>query len=269
MIACAATPQLADLTAALAQQRPDEIVVVGTVPAGFELPTGMRLIAAAGLSAAAARNRGAAAVTADVVIFVDADVLPAAGWLAALTAAHVRQPTALISATLRLDGDGYWRRCDHRLAYAPILAGQHAVPRWLPAMSLLVPATLWRQLGGFDETYRGAAGEDLDFCRRAQRHGAALDVAADAGVQHNAARHRAADIWQHQHRFGVVQARLDGDDARRQRTARLMRRLRVLWPLIALGDAMVRQLRTPGGRPWDIIGLYWGRLAWYDGRYSG
>jgi GT2 family glycosyltransferase len=266
IIPCAASGRPARLAALLQQQQPapDTIVVVGRLPAGEPLPAGVQLLAADGLSAAAARNRGAAAVTADLLIFVDADVEPAAGWLAALTAAHAARPQALLSAVLELDGDSYWRRCDHRLAYAPILRGARQPPRWLPAMSLLVPQAVRQQLGGFDESYGGAAGEDIDYCRRARRAGIALGCVAAASIRHTAERHTRQALQQHQQRFGAVQRRLDAAAGRGRRwwSAAPLR-----WPA-ALLEAVWWHGRAAGGRPADLWGLLIGRLAWYRGYSS-
>lgn len=265
IVPCAATGRPGRLAALLQQQQPApvDIVVVGRLPAGEQLPAGVQLLAADGLSAAAARNRGAAAVTADTLIFVDADVEPVDGWLAALAAAHTQQPQALLSAALLLDGDSYWRRCDHRLSYAPILLGARQPPRWLPAMSLLVPRAVWRQLGGFDETYRGAAGEDIEFCRRARAAGIALACVPAAQIRHTAERHTRQALQQHQYGFGAAQRRLDAAAGRRLRW-----RAAPLSRLIAVIEAVTWQLRVPGGQPADLWGLLIGRLAWYRGYSS-
>lgn len=49
---------------------------------------------------------------------------------------------------------------------------------------LLISATLWRELGGFDETYR-IYGDDQDLCLRAAAHGARPSITPDAVVCHD------------------------------------------------------------------------------------
>jgi glycosyltransferase involved in cell wall biosynthesis/GT2 family glycosyltransferase len=67
----------------------------------------------AGGNPAAARNRGAAASTGDPIVFLDADCTPAAGWLAALLAAHLRGETIVGGALDLPPGLSYTARCDY------------------------------------------------------------------------------------------------------------------------------------------------------------
>lgn len=62
-----------------------------------------------------------------------------------------------------------------------------AAPDWVNAACIMLPRAAWAQVGGFDGRYR-MYGEDVDLCLRLQLAGWQLVRAADARVQHSAAR---------------------------------------------------------------------------------
>ena len=70
-------------------------------------------LAGAGGNPAAARNRGAAAATGDPLIFLDADCIPAEGWLSAILAAHDRGATVVGGALDLPPGLPASARCDY------------------------------------------------------------------------------------------------------------------------------------------------------------
>ncbi len=70
-------------------------------------------LAGAGGNPAAARNRGAAAATGDPLIFLDADCIPAQGWLSAILAAHDRGATVVGGALDLPPGLPASARCDY------------------------------------------------------------------------------------------------------------------------------------------------------------
>jgi len=82
-----------------------------TVAAARE--AGAQVVTLGGGNPAAARNRGAAAATGEILIFLDADCIPAPGWLAALVAAHDRG-AAMVGGALDLPaGLTASARCDY------------------------------------------------------------------------------------------------------------------------------------------------------------
>lgn len=70
-------------------------------------------LAGAGGNPAAARNRGAAATTGDPIVFLDADCIPAEGWLAAILAAHADGATVVGGALDLPAGLPASARCDY------------------------------------------------------------------------------------------------------------------------------------------------------------
>jgi glycosyltransferase involved in cell wall biosynthesis len=101
---------------------------------------------------AAARNRGAAEATGDPIVFLDADCVPAPGWLAAILAAHERGE-GVVGGSLDLPpGLPASARCDYYcgwyLAHSRRPAGE--VPH-LPPPNLSVRRELFLQTSGFTE----------------------------------------------------------------------------------------------------------------------
>jgi GT2 family glycosyltransferase len=135
---------------------------------------GARVVVEPRPSRALARNAGARATDAEVLVFLDADCVPSAGWLDALLAAGA--PLAAGPVRWRTsERPGAIERFDAawRTGGAPTRTGNLAVRR-----------ALFERLGGFDPSFP-KAGEDVDFCRRA---GVPVTVVPDAVVTHAAER---------------------------------------------------------------------------------
>jgi glycosyltransferase involved in cell wall biosynthesis len=110
------------VSAVLAQKPADADLEVLVVDDGStdETPAvaraaGARVVPLAGVQGnpAAARNRGAAAATGELLVFLDADCLPAEGWLAALLGAHDRGAAAVGGALDLPAGLSRSARCDY------------------------------------------------------------------------------------------------------------------------------------------------------------
>lgn len=139
-----------------------------------------------GFRAAAARNRGAAAATGELLVFLDADTCPAPGFLAALLRRVAVCPDVLAVG----------RRCHVEPSDGdPARAPRFADPEWLArgyrdsrdlldadgrsfrfviSALLACPRTLFDDLDGFDERFVGYGGEDWDLAYRAWNAGAVL-----------------------------------------------------------------------------------------------
>lgn len=135
----------------------DEIVVVdygcpqGTgdwVEANWPQVRVVRVDDDPGFCAARARNFGAAAVTAEWVCFIDADILVQAGWLRWMR--H------------NLAAGGYYR--------AGLIDGVRGPETW---GTFVLQTQVWRQIGCYDEFFVGWGGEDADLYDRLQLAGIA------------------------------------------------------------------------------------------------
>jgi GT2 family glycosyltransferase len=144
---------------------------------------------------ARARNAGAKHASGSLLAFTDDDCEPEPGWLAALHVCFSRCPDHAIggkivnalqentysSASQLLVDYLYEFHAARRLADA---SGGRKAPRFFTSNNLAVPAALFDAIGGFDESFPLAAGEDREFCDRWQQHGYRLLRAPDAVVRH-------------------------------------------------------------------------------------
>lgn len=101
---------------------------------------------------AAARNRGAAAANGDPIVFLDADCVPAAGWLAAILEAHGRGE-AVVGGSLDLPpGLAATARCDYYCGWYLIHPRRPAGPvPHHPPPNLSVRRDLFLCTSGFTE----------------------------------------------------------------------------------------------------------------------
>lgn len=122
---------------------------------------------------AASRNRGAAGALGDPIVFLDADCVPAPGWLAALLAAHDRGET-IVGGGLDMAADlPAMARCDHYCGFYHLHPRRNAgvVPNHIPA-NLSVRTAVFRATRGFTiEQPIAYAHEELEWQASAQRAG--------------------------------------------------------------------------------------------------
>jgi glycosyltransferase involved in cell wall biosynthesis len=140
---------------------------------------GVRVIRGAGEGPAAARNRGAAVATGDVLAFTDADCEPAPGWLAAGLAAFA--DADLVQGRVQPPPGVTVGPYDRHIT---VLAEYGLYE----TASLFVRRELFERLGGFESilTPRDGKelGEDVWLGWRARRAGARTTFCADALVHH-------------------------------------------------------------------------------------
>lgn len=161
-----------------------------------------------GFRLARARNLGAGAAAHDVLVFLDQDLIPEAG----LLAAHVRWHAAAAGvlsvgfcARVSVGGIG---PDDVRLrlgSLAELFAGRPWDPPWTDAHMALtgrwtarrddlfravtggnlgISRALFEEVGGFDESFTAYGGEDTEFGYRVQNRGGLLAPAPEAFAWH-------------------------------------------------------------------------------------
>jgi GT2 family glycosyltransferase len=145
---------------------------------------------------AAACNRGAAAATGGLLVFLNNDTEPRPGWLEALVGQAEREPAAAVvgaklvypTGTVQHAGvvfgqDGY----PHNL-YAGLPEDHPAVNRSRPlqavtAACMMVRRGAFERAGGFDEGFENSL-EDVDLCLRIGAEGGEVHYCHDAVVVH-------------------------------------------------------------------------------------
>ncbi len=90
----------------------------------------------------------------------------------------------------------FQRRVLHQnLHPLPFVRGEFVYPDWIAGIFMLMPASDFRSLGGFDERYR-MYFEDVDLCVRARLAGKRIGVDTNVVIQHEA--HRSSrSSWRH------------------------------------------------------------------------
>ncbi len=165
---------LPDLLGALQQQTrpPDEVIVSdsgsrdGTVD--LARAAGATVLVGRWAGPGAGRNDGARLAVGDVLLFLDADVLPPATFLADAMREFVR--CGYVAAACPLEGlsRSPVNRFLAEMSSWYMIALQSVSPR-APGWCIFVRREVHRAIDGFDESVR--LGEDHDYVRRAARHG--------------------------------------------------------------------------------------------------
>jgi GT2 family glycosyltransferase len=180
------------LLADLAVQQPSggfEIILVDNAPGEtrppFLLPATTRIVPCAQPGSYAARNAGAAVATGHWLAFTDADCRPCPDWLAAMAHALSRAPETLLAGQIDIThGTGPANRYETYDRIRGIPQARYVRRGYAATANLVVPAALFRQLGGFDAGR--FSGGDAEFCRRAGRNGHPLRLVPEALVFHPA-----------------------------------------------------------------------------------
>jgi glycosyltransferase involved in cell wall biosynthesis len=160
----------------------------------------LKVLSQAQSGVAVARNHGARTATALILVFIDDDVTPAPGFLAAHASTHANTAGAVSIGRLapsdnpNANPPGWWRWLEWQFEkqYADIESGK----RTLDGISLYsgnfsLPAALFWQVGGFDETVRYC--EDAELGLRLEQAGASFRLAANAIGHHSG--YRSFQSW--------------------------------------------------------------------------
>ncbi len=127
---------------------------------------------------AAQRNLGWRSARGRLIAFTDDDCRPATNWLELMLAAEAGSTTFLQGRTVA-DPDEY-----HLLhGFARSMVVERFDP-WAPTCNIVYPRALLDQVGGFDESFPDAWGEDTDLALRAIASGGEQHFIEDAVVRH-------------------------------------------------------------------------------------
>jgi glycosyltransferase involved in cell wall biosynthesis len=128
---------------------------------------------------AAARNVGWRRAAAPLVAFTDDDCEAEAGWLEALLGVGAGRDDAIVQGpTTPIPRERHIRGV---FARTKVIDGPSP---WFQTCNVAYPRTLLERLGGFDDGFPEAFGEDTDLGWRALAAGASHEFAPDAHVYH-------------------------------------------------------------------------------------
>jgi GT2 family glycosyltransferase len=146
-----------------------------------------RVVRQPGAGPAAARNRGAAEACGEVLAFLDDDCAPDPGWLDALDRALAAGPGAGAGGRTvnALPGNPYATASQALIDYLYAYYNQPGSPEpMFTTSNLALPRARFLELGGFDQRFPRAGGEDRELCLRWARAGGEIRYVPDAIVRH-------------------------------------------------------------------------------------
>jgi len=166
-----------------------------------------------GRFAGGARNVGWDEARGDAVVFLDADVVPAAGWGAGVARALAEFPGALVGCARTFDAETPWGWVCHLQVETPYLPlGEPHERSFLSAFCLIVPREAPLR---WDESY---GGEDALFCADALAAGLRLVFDPRFSAAHEHERRTFGDLRRQQRRlaYGLARAQsLEQDGVKR------------------------------------------------------
>lgn len=136
---------------------------------------------------AAARNTGAASARGTLLAFTDDDCLPGSGWLEAMVAALARSPGSIIGGhTINALGANPYAEASQSLLAYLYSEGRRRTGElpFVASNNLAVARSDFEALGGFDDSFPRAGGEDRDLCERGRALGRPLVYERAAVVRH-------------------------------------------------------------------------------------
>ena len=136
---------------------------------------------------AAARNAGAIGAHGQYLAFTDDDCMVDAGWLSHLHARLLEEsPTAMVGGRTinALQRNAFSTASQELISHLYDWYGSSS-NSFVASNNVAVSAEVFRRIGGFDEAFPRAAGEDRELCDRWRHHGYAIVIASEPVVYHS------------------------------------------------------------------------------------
>ena len=134
-----------------------------------------------------ARNAGAAKAKGEYLVFTADDCIPAVNWLSTLAMRAVAEPDSAVGgAIINALPDNHYSTATHLLVEY-LYSYYNALPgaaKFFTPNNLAVPTDRYHAIGGFNESFVRATGEDREFCDRWTRHGYRMRYAPEVVVTH-------------------------------------------------------------------------------------
>jgi GT2 family glycosyltransferase len=222
---------------------------------------------------AKARNIGVESAQGTILIFLDADCIPADNWFSEMLKSRAEWPDAgAISGSMQPEGSTYASVGTQIACFHEHLNTNRKGPRRLLAsFSLLMEKKIWERVGGFDPAL--AISEDVDLSVRLAKEGLGIYLNPNASVRHLHTRNTMKKLWDHAKRSGQlsIQIRLRHSE---WFGVPWFYRMGRMWWILAPGIALMMTLRiyfrTPGLlRFWRYIPcVLLNKLGWCIGAGS-
>jgi len=167
------------------------------VVAAFQSQVRVTLIRQANAGPAAARNAAAQRATGEYLAFTDDDCLPEPGWLRTLAGVWAESPDCMVGG-LTLNGARNLYSATSQLIVDVVYRHYNADPadaHFIASNNMALPARGFREIGGFDPSFRAA--EDRDLCDRWRHQGKRIVYVSGAVVHHHRPMNVAAFCRQH------------------------------------------------------------------------
>ncbi|MEK8019274.1 MAG: glycosyltransferase [Candidatus Parabeggiatoa sp.] len=154
----------------------------------FQDKMALKLIKQLNAGQAAARNGGAAVATGRFLAFIDDDCVAAPDWLSNLAKRFAVEPSYAIGGqTINALTDNLYATASQMLiaylySYYHLKQFQATQPPFFASNNLALPAEVFQEIDGFNETLRCA--EDRDLCERWQYAGYRFRYAPEVLVSH-------------------------------------------------------------------------------------
>ncbi|MEM9775014.1 MAG: glycosyltransferase [Chloroflexota bacterium] len=218
---------------------PDEVVVVGLFAEDLMsiFPAVKFVDTEVPVCAAKARNLGMENASGDIFIFTDSDCIPEKDWVERHKLGQ-ESGKKVLGGGIQINDPNYWARSDNVSMFHEFANTSAAGNRFLlPTLNISVHRSVWEAVGGMDESFPGAAGEDSDWTIRIRQAGYELNFDPSIQVRHAPDRVTRKDVYRHWYNSGYnnIRVRLR-HQAEYQMPAftRKPAQLRLLSPLIAL-----------------------------------
>ena len=161
---------------------------VRSLLAGLDVAFRLEVVRQANRGPASARNHGARLAHGNFLAFTDDDCAPESGWLRALALCLLDDPGRLVGGrTINgIPENPFSAASQDLIGYMQEHYKRESSPRgFFPSNNIAMAANAFREIGGFDESFPLAAGEDRHFCERWLASGRLMGYAPDAVVQHH------------------------------------------------------------------------------------
>ena len=198
---------IGEVLTALAEQTrlADEVVVVGLDRHGLvaRFPFVRHLETPGPTPPGIARNIGVRATTGDIVVFLDADGVPAPHWSAQLAERFHDSEVQVVGGGVKFAWDApYWNVCENVSTFHSYHAEAPSGERpHLPTLNLAIRRSALEAVGLFDEEFRIAA-EDFELTTRLRLAGYTLHFDPDAVIEHRQGRQTARTLLSKSWRMG-------------------------------------------------------------------